>query len=179
MTLEDSPENHAKPVCFNNILGLQGYVYLKRLKPLQNAWYFSGNKKNQLSVAGGLSTPLNQPRLRIAIHEWVKEGSCAKNFTVGCRCWFLCITSDTTSWEIPGVTKRCDARDSVQMAGETQIGKKHGFMYSNKKTGRKKTGRIREGFYNFADNTVYSTYVKIAIYIYTLYIIYRIRHIHS
>lgn len=57
------------------------------------------------------------------------------------------------------------------MAGETQIGKKHGFMYSNKKTGRKKTGRIREGFYNFADNTVYSTYVKIAIYIYTVYYI--------
>ena len=29
-------------------------------------------------------------------------------------------------------------------------------MIKEKKTGRKKTGRIREGFYNFADNTVYS-----------------------
>ena len=65
------------------------------------------------------------------------------------------------------------------MAGETQIGKKHGFMYSNKKTGRKKTGRIREGFYNFADNTVYSTYVKIVIYIYIHCILYTVYGIYT
>ena len=85
--------------------------------------FLGQQKTQQRNVAGGFKTPLNQQGLESQSTSRSRKGPVPKTSP-----WDVAVDSFVSPLTPhPGNSNRllrCDARDSVQMAGETQIGKK-------------------------------------------------------